>query len=99
MPCTSRYNSVSIIVEKHKGKIKCFSVVGKGYDIKNQKSKIKNQKSYGITSQHFRFTYNWQYPQLFARFPICQKTPPEERVHFQKQLFRTAYRVYVWSRG
>jgi hypothetical protein len=70
--------------------------------IKNQKSKIKNQKSKiknGITSRHFTFTPNWQYPQLFARFPICQKTPPEERVHFQKQLFRTAYRVYVWPRG
>jgi hypothetical protein len=63
--------------------------------IKNQKSKIQN----GITSRQFRFTPNWRYPQLFARFPICQKTPPAVRVHFQNQHFRTAYRVYVWPRG
>ncbi|MEG3955481.1 hypothetical protein [Microcoleus sp. herbarium2] len=70
--------------------------------ITNHKSQITNHKSqitYGITSQHFRFTRNWRYPQLFAKFPIYQKTPAEERVHFQKQLFRTAYRVYVWPRG
>jgi hypothetical protein len=61
----------------------------------NHKSQIPN----GITSRQFRFTPNWRYPQLFARFPICQKTPPAVRAHFQNQHFRTAYRVYVWPRG
>jgi hypothetical protein len=63
--------------------------------IKNQKLKIR----YGITSRQFRFPPNWRYPQVFARFPICQKTPPAVRAHFQKQHFRTAYRVYARSRG
>jgi hypothetical protein len=63
--------------------------------IKNQKSKI----TYGITSRQFRFTPNWRYPQLDARFRICQKTPPAVRAHFQNQHFRTAYRVYARPRG
>jgi len=44
MPCTSRYNSVSIIVEKHKGEIKCFLVVGKGteFSIKIPIQRTKN---------------------------------------------------------
>jgi hypothetical protein len=63
--------------------------------IKNQKSKI----TYGITSRQFRFTRSWRYPQLFARFPICQKTPPAVRAHFQNQALRTAYRVCARPRG
>jgi len=50
MPCTSRYNSVSIIVEKHKGEIKCFSVVGKGTEF-NIEIHSKNKKLNGFVGK------------------------------------------------
>src|SRR4028118_610130 len=52
--------------------------------------KITNQKSqitYGITSRQFRFTPNWRYPQLFARFPICQKRHQQYGPIFKTSIF------------